>query len=1045
MFSSTCHVIAVHELLLLKESLPLCIDRIDRIIHTYTHTTYIPLLTNHCCCLFRCRMHDHEFKFYCPILMRIFEEPVKAEDGRTYDREGIEAWFETCRVKNEPITSPWTRERMGQVLRPDWEAAESAEKVRAEAVRNLPSINDLRKVFAILDPLRDILNQSLNGWQPPQLVAIGDESSGKSSVLERLAMMPIFPYNHRMCTRLPIHVRLRNTHKCMPATLAVFNTRTNTPEGQAQVIPMEYGVVDVREKMQEIIEREHGNASRAVSTDCIIILTIQSPHVPTIDLIDMPGFVSTPDALRNNTRQLVESHIQSHGKYSLFLTVVRATVAPNTSFAMEIVQKHKLQDRTIGVFSMCDRAMDDPESSEEFLERLQHHPESGAVELKPHGWVCVMNRKPEAKDDAGGSTCANFARLRRQALAEDEFMCKKIPAGTVQEGRTGCRALIDRLSRQFLQFVKQDWGPKTIMLLNQALDDAHIEMYVLGTPAFDKLGSEHATQARQRAVIDARQRLEVVQEGHMQGYCEKYLAPLRDELVKITSPVCFDYPASTFQALQNQQRTIFATKCKRAVSEWAAYWALALRTELQFTVAVPRTRLERFSMLASPPFQLGRFSTYTSVIEHHFAALIASSQKDMEAEVDSLIAKYYDKMSPWVTVKPMLQGNAPKVRVTCNSEPFIDSIVMCFIEGRTEATIAKLASCLTELAAKIPDSDWVESCVDKRRDVPERIKALSDARQKIQDMLGLQADNVTVPVAHSMAGIVEGQCSYIKVGNLKSAGIAVNQQGHILVAEQTNNAVHVFSGEGSHGKLLSSFVYEKNSRGYMPATIQTGLVVDKDRNICVCNTSHKAICVVKFDGKFVRHVKLGNPHFDERVPRAIAIDQDDTLYVLSEKDKSQQHVFTNPHQGLTLDILTVKGENLQTFKIDVRIQQNLNGSMYMCQNSVSLLCPVGLAVDANKIIYVTDPERHLIKAYDVKGTHIRDIGAGLLRSPNAIAVDLDGLLYVVSHSVPGVVVLERNGNKVKTIPTEAGCHYVTVDSKGQVLVSQADRICIVRA
>jgi hypothetical protein len=60
---------------------------------------------------------------------------------------------------------------------------------------DLPSIHELRAVFQHLDPLRDLLTATLEGWQPPQLVVIGQESSGKSSIMERLAMMPIFPRN----------------------------------------------------------------------------------------------------------------------------------------------------------------------------------------------------------------------------------------------------------------------------------------------------------------------------------------------------------------------------------------------------------------------------------------------------------------------------------------------------------------------------------------------------------------------------------------------------------------------------------------------------------------------------------------------------------------------------------------------------------------------------------------------------------------------------------------------------------------------------------
>ncbi len=199
-------------------------------------------------------MEDHEFALYCPVTYSVFQDPVKAEDGRTYEREGIEAWFQSCRQRNLAITSPWTREEIGTSLVPDAHAAEHAERLRRQlaekgastvlslvgrpvthdsssssdlgaVLSNVSSIHDLRRVFATLDPLRNILEQSLDGWQPPQLIVIGEENSGKSSLLERLAMMPIFPRNKGLCTRLPIHVKLRNTDKCLPATLEVSLSR----------------------------------------------------------------------------------------------------------------------------------------------------------------------------------------------------------------------------------------------------------------------------------------------------------------------------------------------------------------------------------------------------------------------------------------------------------------------------------------------------------------------------------------------------------------------------------------------------------------------------------------------------------------------------------------------------------------------------------------------------------------------------------------------------------------------------------------------------
>lgn len=68
--------------------------------------------------------------------------------------------------------------------------------------------------------------------------------------------MPFFPRDDNICTRLPIHVRLRNTEKCHPATLEVFNVTTNTRGEGPYVIPTEYGAIDVREKVRLTMSSE---------------------------------------------------------------------------------------------------------------------------------------------------------------------------------------------------------------------------------------------------------------------------------------------------------------------------------------------------------------------------------------------------------------------------------------------------------------------------------------------------------------------------------------------------------------------------------------------------------------------------------------------------------------------------------------------------------------------------------------------------------------------------------------------------------------------
>lgn len=184
--------------------------------------------------------HPELADFMCPITSKIMVQPVKAEDGHIYEFAEIKKWLE-----RNP-TSPITRKPMGKKLVVDeslmqaihayqtakgsgeqteisWDrdmekrwvvvqadASPSCKKRRMEQAIGTSSIsNALSKFFRELDEKRELLHEVLEGWEPPRIVVIGDESAGKSTILEQLANVPIFPRKRRFCTRMPIELRLR--------------------------------------------------------------------------------------------------------------------------------------------------------------------------------------------------------------------------------------------------------------------------------------------------------------------------------------------------------------------------------------------------------------------------------------------------------------------------------------------------------------------------------------------------------------------------------------------------------------------------------------------------------------------------------------------------------------------------------------------------------------------------------------------------------------------------------------------------------------------
>lgn len=69
-------------------------------------------------------------------------------------------------------------------------------------------VHDLRKVITLVDMLRDIgLDKKLS---LPKVVVLGNQSSGKSSLLEQIVGLDFLPRGTGVVTRRPLELRLNN-------------------------------------------------------------------------------------------------------------------------------------------------------------------------------------------------------------------------------------------------------------------------------------------------------------------------------------------------------------------------------------------------------------------------------------------------------------------------------------------------------------------------------------------------------------------------------------------------------------------------------------------------------------------------------------------------------------------------------------------------------------------------------------------------------------------------------------------------------------------
>ena len=657
--------------------------------------------------------------FICPISHGIMHDPVFADDGHSYERESIQGWFRTCRERGWPISSPWTRAPISENLRenPDLKrriANAVHERSFVTGLEGVSSIHELNAVFAQLDPLREIFAETLKGWRPPQLVVIGAESSGKSSLLERLVMMPIFPTAEGICTRLPIHVRLRNTPQAHAPQLEVYSlARGQTEEGPYEV-PMQSGAIDVRDKMQEILDRENIDPAYGVSMDRIIILHVQGPHVPSLDVVDLPGLIAAPASPRKKTRRLVDMQVAQHGAYSMYLAVVQAGTRPNTSPAMEVVKDMGLEERSLGVFTKCD------DLTVSNLAKLRQHlqanadPRLGSVPLAPYGWYAVMNAPVEGLEGEN-----NAGRLRRQAKAEDAFVLQHMPE-EVAEGRAGCRAVVRGLSGMFLSYVKKKWAPTTLRLLNEAIEAARKDDIKLGVPELMGRTADEVALAKQLATKAVCCAIDSGYEGAGQLCCREILEPLRAELETIMRKDSGCLRAEKATSLWSAEAQAVNDVSRRAILKWQKWWVEQITGLMQEE--------------GGTDFVVGRFPLFLEAVVRRVVVAAEAAGGTVAVEVGTVVQRFYEDTSPWARFTMDLRAVPATVRVVREGEQLLERVILSFLRGGQAVVDGVLA--IVELAAEDVE-DWAESCCEARRRVAARMARVADAKAGVLRALGV--------------------------------------------------------------------------------------------------------------------------------------------------------------------------------------------------------------------------------------------------------------------------------------------------------------------
>ncbi|KAF2397586.1 dynamin GTPase [Trichodelitschia bisporula] len=337
----------------------------------------------------------------------------------------------------------------------------------------------------IVNKLQDLVFNTIgnDSLDLPQIVVVGSQSSGKSSVLENIVGRDFLPRGSGIVTRRPLILQLINVpseRDDLPGSDEVYVPHTpasvagQTEWAEFLHVPGRrwYDFGEVKREIEAETARIAGS-NKGISRQPIN-LKIYSPHVLSLTLVDLPGLTKVPigdqpSDIEKQTRNLITEYIAKPN--SIILAVSPANVDLVNSEALKLARHvDPMGRRTIGVLTKVD-LMDHGTNALDIL--------SGRVYPLKLGFIGVVNRSQQ--DIQGNKPLSDALQ------AEREFF-RHHPAYRNMANRCGTEFLAKSLNTTLMNHIRERL-PDIKARLNTLMGQTQQELASYGNVAFT--GKEH--------------------------------------------------------------------------------------------------------------------------------------------------------------------------------------------------------------------------------------------------------------------------------------------------------------------------------------------------------------------------------------------------------------------------------------------------------------------------------------------------------------------------------------------------------------------------
>ncbi|MCJ1274248.1 hypothetical protein MMC21_002043 [Puttea exsequens] len=329
----------------------------------------------------------------------------------------------------------------------------------------------------ILDTVAQVRKCGLDTiLQLPQIVVCGDQSAGKSSVLEALTEIP-FPRNDNLCTRFATEIILRpgasdvltikiipddKRHNSEQAKIKSFHESITNFDELPRVMDIAMSAMGINESIAS------GSQPKAFARD-VLSIEIEGPKRPQLTLVDIPGLIHTET--KGQTKADVDLVTEITDQYiSQQRTICLAVVSAANDYAnQKILAKVREVDpdgnRTLGIITKPDIPPKGSGTEKAFISLALN--EDIFFKL---GWHVLKNRKFEE----------SAFSLDERNLAESTWFSTS-NFNVLPEHCRGVDTLRTRLSQLLFEHVKSEL-PQLRSDLELALVEAKSKLDNIGNP-----------------------------------------------------------------------------------------------------------------------------------------------------------------------------------------------------------------------------------------------------------------------------------------------------------------------------------------------------------------------------------------------------------------------------------------------------------------------------------------------------------------------------------------------------------------------------------